>query len=340
MRKIILSAIYLLASILTFAQTNPVKVADFFADFEIKSYNGNGMDTVYNTGSDVILPVFMRFKLKVPYGSGNVNTLPQKCFADILFENAKGVEIRATVNYINYLELNREEWRPTTGSMYSPYVKIDLSLPRQYLYSGKLRTMYMSEYDAVNRGWQNGLQANSTRNITVIDVANFIGPDAICNEATYTIERPGTITLENASGIATLASLGNNQWKVTKTNSLGGVVVLKSQVGTKSFTKSIKIDPSYLDGIINGPVMIKQTDTDLNFVFEPSNNQVDFTDLIWSTNNPYVKVTKVNETTATLSFLPGFNIPSGQTNLNLEITASKSNSCGIISNSTIIKIRK
>ncbi|WP_313185738.1 hypothetical protein [Sphingobacterium siyangense] len=168
----------------------------------------------------------------------------------------------------------------------------------------------------------------------------FTGPATICSEGIYTITSPGTITLENAAGVATLTALGNNQWKVTKANNLGGIVVLKSQQGTKSFIKNIKVDPSYLDGIINGSVMIKQTDPDLNYVFEASNNQVDFTDLNWSTNNPYVKITKVNETTATLSFLPGFNIPSGQTNLNLEITASKSNLCGVISVSTTVKIRK
>lgn len=166
------------------------------------------------------------------------------------------------------------------------------------------------------------------------------GPSQICSDGVYTIFNPGTITLENASGIATLTALGNNQWKITKTNSLGGAVVLKSQQGTKSFNRTIKIDPSYLDGIINGPVMIKQSNTDLNYVFEASNNQVDFTNMIWSTNNPYVKLNKVNETTATLTFLAGFNIPSGQTNLNLEITASKSNSCGVISASTIIKVTK
>ncbi|WP_394677759.1 hypothetical protein [uncultured Sphingobacterium sp.] len=337
MRKLILSAIYMFITLLTFAQTNPVKVADFFADFEIKPYNGNVMDTVYNTGVDVVLPVFVRFKLKGAYGSGIFSMVPQKSYASILYEHANGFDFNPLPNGI---DLSRNEWIPSIGSIYSPYVKVDLTLHKEYLKSGKLKTYYMSEYDAVNRGWQNRLQASFTRNITVIDVANFIGPDAICNEGTFTIERPGTITLENATGIATLTALGNNQWKITKTNSLGGVVVLKSQSGTKSFTKSIKIDPSYLDGIINGPVMIKQTDADLNFVFEPSNNEVDFTDLIWSTNNPYVKLNKVNETTATLTFLPGFNIPSGQTNLNLEITASKSNSCGVISISTIVKVRK
>ncbi|WP_398452283.1 hypothetical protein AB3466_14300 [Sphingobacterium thalpophilum] len=188
--------------------------------------------------------------------------------------------------------------------------------------------------------WYGGGYTNFVLNSSTLPETTFIGPSQICDEATYTITNPSTITLENATGIATLTALGNNQWKVTKINSLGGLVVLKSQQGTTSFTKTIKIDPSYLDGIINGPVIVKQSDTNLNYVFEASNNQVDFTNMIWSTNNPYVKLNKVNETTATLTFLPGFNIPSGQTNLNLEITASKSNSCGIISTSTIIKVTK
>lgn len=194
-----------------------------------------------------------------------------------------------------------------------------------------------------NNGWTNWYNVGATNfvlNKNTLPQTSFDGPGSICNEGTYTVYNPGAMSLENASGIATLTNLGNNKYKITKTNSVGGIVVLKSQKGPYSSSKNITIEPSYLDGIINGPVMIKPTDTDLKFVFEPSNNQVEASQLNWYTNNPYVKLTKVNETTAILSFLPGFNIPSDQTNLNLEITASKSNSCGLISTSTIVKVRK
>ncbi|KKO92480.1 hypothetical protein AAW12_05105 [Sphingobacterium sp. Ag1] len=238
MKKIILSAIYLFISVITFAQTNPVKVADFFADFEIKPYNGDVMDTVYNTGVDVMLPVFVRFKLKVPYGSGNVNTMPQQCYASIMYEHANGFDFNPLPNNIY---LNANAWTPLTGSLYSPYVKVDLTLYKEYLKSGKLKTYYMSEYDAVNRGWQNRLQASSTRNITVIQVPNFIGPNQICDEATYTIERPDVVTLENAVGVAMLTALGNNQWKVTRIGTANGSVKLRSTSNGKTFDKDIVI---------------------------------------------------------------------------------------------------
>ncbi|WP_336835252.1 hypothetical protein [Sphingobacterium siyangense] len=238
MRKLILSAIYLFITLLTFAQTNPVKVADFFADFEIIPYNGNVMDTVYNTGVDVVLPVFVRFKLKGAYGSGIFSMVPQKSYASILYEHANGFDFNPLPNGI---DLSRNEWIPSIGSIYSPYVKVDLTLYKEYLKSGKLKTYYMSEYDAVNRGWQNRLQASSTRNITVIQVPNFIGPNQICDEATYTIERPDVVTLENAAGIATLTSLGNNQWKVTRIGTANGPVKLRSTSSGKTFEKDIVI---------------------------------------------------------------------------------------------------
>ncbi|MNK26438.1 hypothetical protein D3C87_447740 [compost metagenome] len=240
MKKIILSAIYLFVSILTFAQTNPVKVADFFADFEIKPYNGNVMDTVYNTGVDVTLPVFMRFKLKGAYGSGIFSMVPQKSYASVAYERENGFDFNTTSNYI---DLNRNEWTPSIGSIYSPYVKVDLLLYSQYLKSGKLRTNYISMYDPVNNTFQYGiaLAANYTRNITVIQVPNFIGPNQICDEATYTIERPDAITLQNAAGIATLTALGNNQWKVTRIGTENGKVTLRSTSNGKTYDKDIAV---------------------------------------------------------------------------------------------------
>ncbi|GEM_PF-351168 len=55
------------------------------------------------------------------------------------------------------------------------------------------------------------------------------GASSICSDGTYTIVNPGTVTLENADGIATLAALGNNQWKVTRTGTNAGFVKLKTK---------------------------------------------------------------------------------------------------------------
>lgn len=256
MKKIILSTLFLLISLLTFSQVNPVKVTDFFADFEIKPYNGNVMDTVYNTGVDVILPVFMRFKLKGPYGSGNFTMIPQKSYASIMYEHANGFEFNPTGNS---LDLSRNEWRPMPGSIYSPYVKVDLLLYKEYLKSGKLKTHFMSVYDAVNNSWNPGIVAvaNYKRNITVVQVPNFIGPNQICSEAIFTIERPDVVTLENASGIATLTALGNNQWKVTRTGTASGPTNLVSTSNGKVYKMNIHVGPMF-QGQIDGDVALKR----------------------------------------------------------------------------------
>lgn len=84
----------------------------------------------------------------------------------------------------------------------------------------------------------------------VTPVTEITGPDNLCTEATYTITNPGTISLENAAGIATLTALGNNQWQVTN-NGLGGDVTLKSTNGSKSYTKKIRVG-AYAKIVYNG----------------------------------------------------------------------------------------
>jgi len=54
------------------------------------------------------------------------------------------------------------------------------------------------------------------------------GDAIICSESIYTITSASAVTLENATGIATLTSLGNNQYKVTRLNAANGVVTIKA----------------------------------------------------------------------------------------------------------------
>ncbi|MBB1643043.1 hypothetical protein [Sphingobacterium sp. UME9] len=323
MRKLILSAIYLFITLLTFAQTNPVKVADFFADFEIKPYNGNVMDTVYNTGVDVVLPVFVRFKLKGAYGSGIFSMVPQKSYASILYEHANGFDFNPLPNGI---DLSRNEWIPSIGSIYSPYVKVDLTLYKEYLKSGKLKTYYMSEYDAVNRGWQNRLQAIFTRNITVIDVANFIGPDAICNEATYTIERAGTISLQNANGIATLTSLGNNQWKLVRNGTATGTVKIRSISNGKIFDKTVYVGGGMVTGI-QGPDNVNGGHLYVLEAFTEGGGTIE-----WEFNSPYINPTggfSYNQ----FEFYTS-EILQNQKNIKITITAKCTSECGTVTYKT------
>ncbi|MEN5231941.1 hypothetical protein [Sphingobacterium faecium] len=95
----------------------------------------------------------------------------------------------------------------------------------------------------------------------------FSGPDNLCDEATYTLINPGTVTLEDASGIATLTALGNNQWKVTRTGNGYGKIKIKSV--TNNIPKYFEINVGILNGIIDGPEFL--------YTHYHSNNDQEFT---------------------------------------------------------------
>lgn len=231
------------------AQVNLVKVADYFDDFEITNFS-TYYDTIYNNGNDVTMSVNVRFKLKKPFGTTNL--IPNGSRIAIYYEPVNGNNIRTTINEI----ILDGQWQPPIGGIYSPYRQVNVTIPKEYLLSGNLRTYFMSPQDPVANYWGYGISvaAKSSRKLTVINVPNFIGPSQLCGESTYTIERPGTITLENAVGIATLTSLGNNQWKVTRIggSSTNGTVKLRSTVAGKSSDYDIVIGGGYATSI-QGP---------------------------------------------------------------------------------------
>ena len=80
------------------------------------------------------------------------------------------------------------------------------------------------------------------------------GASSICSEGTYTIVNPGTITLEDADGIATLTALGNNQWKVTRTGTNAGFVKLKTQ-NLKGYSVEKVIDVGASFNISGRPIV-------------------------------------------------------------------------------------
>ena len=93
--------------------------------------------------------------------------------------------------------------------------------------------------------WTNWFYANKTYQTKKyeppVPASVITGPDQICDEETYIITNPGTITLENATGIATLTDLGNNQWKIERIDGANATISLVSKSGSKSTSKLIKI---------------------------------------------------------------------------------------------------
>lgn len=234
MKKLIFSIVSILVTLCASAQVNLVKVADYFDDFEITNFS-TYYDTIYNNGNDVTMSVNVRFKLKKPFGTTNL--IPNGSRIAIYYEPVNGNNIRTTINEI----ILDGQWQPPIGGIYSPYMQVNVTIPKEYLLSGNLRTYFISPNDPVANYWGYGISvaAKSSRKLTVVNVANFIGPSQVCSEATYTIERPDAITLENATGIATLTALGNNQWKITRTGTANGVVKLRSTSNGKTFDKDI-----------------------------------------------------------------------------------------------------
>lgn len=78
--------------------------------------------------------------------------------------------------------------------------------------------------------------------------ARITGPNQVCSDGTYAVSA-GTVSLTNSSGIATLTSLGNNQYRVTRTGSANGVVTLTSIIGTSTSSKNISIGGLVTPGI-------------------------------------------------------------------------------------------
>jgi len=114
---------------------------------------------------------------------------------------------------------------------------------------------YPSPYNT--DGWTDWVDAKYTSmalNQGQIPQSTFTGPNAICDEGIYTITNPYTVSLENATGIATLTALGNNQWKVSRIggSSTNGTVKLRSTIAGKSFDYDIVIGGGYATSI-QGP---------------------------------------------------------------------------------------
>jgi len=115
-----------------------------------------------------------------------------------------------------------------------------VSIPKNYTFrlqpNNKAGTVYLrfryyrKNYPASSNGWTGMNSGGSweTVDANIPPPTTFSGPNQICAEGIYTLTNPGTITLENTNGIATLTALGNNQWKVTRIGTANGLVTLKS----------------------------------------------------------------------------------------------------------------
>jgi len=154
------------------------------------------------------------------------------------------------------------------------------------------------------------------------------GPSQICTEGIYSIFNPGTITLENSSGVATLTALGNNQWKVTRVGTSSGILKLRSTLNGKNFDREIIVGSP--PPKINGPTEITTVGDYLYTVTRSSpGSTIEYNKMLGD-----AEFIPVDET----SFKLRISTPntSGSTMI-VRVRARETNSCGT-SNYTIMNV--
>lgn len=84
-------------------------------------------------------------------------------------------------------------------------------------------------------------------------LAHLYGPpSSICNSGIYTVTSGTSVTLQYATNIANVTSLGNNQYRITRIGNSAGSVTLKAVFQGKTYTKDILVGiPSSLNILSN-----------------------------------------------------------------------------------------
>ncbi|SKB36173.1 hypothetical protein SAMN05660841_00013 [Sphingobacterium nematocida] len=163
----------------------------------------------------------------------------------------------------------------------------------------------------------------------------ILGAGQLCNEEVFNIYYASNVTLENATGIATLTDLGNGQWKVTKIGN--GNVILKATNANKIVEKRILIGAATIVGdIISGNSAITPPNSGYSiYDYEISTdavNQIEWVSSGWSD-----VIVQFNGNRASLS-VPANNT---STNKTVQLKVRVLNACGnsdyVYKNITIYK---
>lgn len=214
--------------------------------------------------------------------------------------------------------------------LYKYYFNASVGLPNQ-------TTSGWSPKVTHNRDWfyhKNSFSFIDTY-IPPIIKTTITGPKTICNVGTYTIENWGTITLENANGIATLTSLGNNQWKITRVGSAIGNVILRSINGSKITDKTISIN-SELDGVFLGSLNLKQGSYNNSITFTPEIGK-DYTNYTWTINSNNITYS-TNNNVLTVTIPAGYPFINTTKGDNIEVTLTANGECGQMNKTFLLHI--
>lgn len=302
-RIFILISLFLFISHLSFSQEADINLDDIELFPSAGSEIEDGRIVLYNTGQPFITyNVVLRFKRKTL-------SAPPNLYGTIYYQ------------YINVIDEFQYKQAPfDVNSLYSPLDEKTIYIPSNAPKLDSIRAQGWAIYIpySPHQFSKKGLK------VKIVDVANFNGPSQICNEDIYTIERAGAITLQNASGIATITALGNNQWKVSRIGSASGKIILRSTSNGKTFDKDIEIG-TVTKGSISGNAVLQLGESQ-TYTLALNGN----TDYNWSvTYNPNVTWTKLSATSIKLSTTG--SVPMGWSE-NITISAQAVGSCGTSSN--------
>jgi len=166
------------------------------------------------------------------------------------------------------------------------------------------------------------------KTITILGGPTVIsGSSSICSEAIYTITDPGTVTLENASGVATLTHLGGNQYKVSSIGNATAQVQLKSVKSGQITTKEIIVGGGRVVNIF-GPISLNggQSYTYSMDTFGLGTYQ-------WTVSSPFAQI--VGSSNGINLEIQTLELIRNQTNVPVAITGTFTSECGQVTSITI-----
>lgn len=169
----------------------------------------------------------------------------------------------------------------------------------------------------------------------IFTTTTFTGPSSICDEGTYTLINPGTVTLENAAGIATLTALGNNQWKVMRIGSAEGTVYLKSSIGVNIYNFPIEIN-SEMKGTMTGPGGIKQgMSGTITFTPLTGNN---YTNLAWTVDAGAHTSLQIDPYNLKITIPPNYPLYDTYNGDDIIVTVKANGECGLMEKNYVLRI--
>ncbi|WP_394678082.1 hypothetical protein [uncultured Sphingobacterium sp.] len=299
------------------------------------SFKGNVIFLKYNAPTAMRF-YFMMSKPAIAPWSG----LPVKGEAKLFYYKDNQEVVLVTAPFTN------ADW--PSGGTFSQMIQKDFTVPANTVTVSnpvvdvQARWRYYKEGypdPETTNGWTEWYYA-STRpfalNPDEIPASSFSGPNSTCGESVYTITNPYKVTLENAAGIATLTSLGNNQWKVIRIGNAVGTVILRSTYEGKVFNYPIEVS-SEMKGTIDGPVGIKQGWNDNYFYFKPEPG-MDYTNVNWSVDSPHLITTQVDKYTFKISVPTNYPLMDKGRGDDVEIYIRSNGECGVMEKSRILRI--